>query len=160
MSLDLSEISSHQTATALIAEAKSVFDEFDKDKSGEISALELGTALRLLGLNPTEKEIQDLIDEIDKNGNGMIEFDEFMAFLKKSYKKPDEVKTDLKKAFQVFDLNGDGFISREELQKVLTKMGEKLTDKEVDEMMKKADKNGDGKIDYDEYVDMMYPHGS
>lgn len=82
-------------------------------------------------------------------GNGMIEFDEFMAFLKKSYKKPDEVKSDLKKAFQVFDLNGDGFISREELQNVLTKMGEKLTDKEVDEMMKKADKNGDGKIDYD-----------
>lgn len=79
----------------------------------------------------------------------MIEFDEFMAFLKKSYKKPDEVKSDLKKAFQVFDLNGDGFISREELQKVLTKMGEKLTDKEVDEMMKNADKNGDGKIDYD-----------
>lgn len=79
----------------------------------------------------------------------MIEFDEFMAFLKKSYKKPDEVKSDLKKAFQVFDLNGDGFISREELQNVLTKMGEKLTDKEVDEMMKKADKNGDGKIDYD-----------
>lgn len=72
-----------------------------------------------------------------------------MAFLKKSYKKPDEVKRDLIKAFQVFDLNGDGFISRDELQKVLTKMGEKLTDKEVDEMMKKADKNGDGKIDYD-----------
>lgn len=79
----------------------------------------------------------------------MIEFDEFMAFLKKSYKKPDKVKSDLKKAFQVFDLNGDGFISREELQKVLTKMGEKLTEKEVDEMLKKADKNGDGKIDYD-----------
>lgn len=159
MSLDPSEIS-HQSATALIAEAKSVFDEFDKDSSGEISAHELGTALRLLGLNPTAKEIQDMINEIDRNGNGTIEFDEFMAFLKKYYKKPDEVKRDLIKAFQVFDLNGDGFISRDELQKVLTKMGEKLTDKEVDEMMKKADKNGDGKIDYDEYVDMMYPHGS
>lgn len=53
---------------ALIAEAKSVFDEFDKDSSGEISAHELGTALRLLGLNPTAKEIQDMINEIDRNG--------------------------------------------------------------------------------------------
>lgn len=53
---------------ALIAEAKSVFDEFDKDSSGEISAQELGTALRLLGLNPTAKEILHMINEIDKNG--------------------------------------------------------------------------------------------
>lgn len=53
---------------ALIAEAKSVFDEFDKDSSGEISAQELGTALRMLGLNPTGKEILDMINEIDENG--------------------------------------------------------------------------------------------
>lgn len=79
----------------------------------------------------------------------MIDFDEFLAFLKRSYKEPDEVKMELKKAFQVFDLNKDGFISRAELQSVLTKMGETLTEKEVDEMMEKADKNGDGKIDYD-----------
>lgn len=52
----------------MIAEAKSVFDEFDKDNSGEISAQELGTALRMLGLNPTAKEILDMINEIDKNG--------------------------------------------------------------------------------------------
>lgn len=52
----------------MIAEAKSVFDEFDKDNSGEISAQELGTALRMLGLNPTAKEILDMINEIDENG--------------------------------------------------------------------------------------------
>lgn len=79
----------------------------------------------------------------------MIEFDEFLAFLKRSYKKPDEIKLDLKKAFRILDINGDGFITREELQKVLTKMGETLTEKEVDEMMEKADKNRDGKIDYE-----------
>jgi hypothetical protein len=72
-----------------------------------------------------------------------------LAFIKRSYKKPDEIKDDLKKAFQIFDINGDGYISREELREVLTKMGESMTEQEVDEMMEKADKNGDGKIDYD-----------
>lgn len=159
MSMDLSDICSSKNAKALVVEAQGVFREFDKDKNGFISAQELGTALRMLGLNPTMKEVQNMINEIDQNGDGMIDFDEFLAFLKRSYKKPDEVKMELKKAFQVFDLNKDGFISRAELQSVLTKMGEKLTEKEVDEMMEKADKNGDGKIDYDEYVDTMYPKG-
>lgn len=159
MPMDLSNICSSKNAKALVVEAKSVFREFDKDKNGVICAQELGTALRMLGLNPTMKEVQNMINEIDQNGDGMIDFDEFLAFLKRSYKEPDEVKMELKKAFQVFDLNKDGFISRAELQSVLTKMGEKLTEKEVDEMMEKADKNGDGKIDYEEYVDTMYPKG-
>lgn len=53
---------------ALVVEAKSVFREFDKDKNGVISAQELGTALRMLGLNPTMKEVQNMINEIDQNG--------------------------------------------------------------------------------------------
>lgn len=54
---------------ALVVEAKSVFLEFDKDKNGVISAQELGTALRMLGLNPTMKEVQNMINEIDQNGS-------------------------------------------------------------------------------------------
>lgn len=53
---------------ALDLEARNVFDEFDKDKSGKISAQELGTAVRMLGLNPTMKELQNVIKKIDKNG--------------------------------------------------------------------------------------------
>ncbi|XP_022332297.2 neo-calmodulin-like [Crassostrea virginica] len=159
MSVDRTDVS-FQSITDLALEARSVFDDFDKDKSGHIDAAELGNSLRVFGLNPTMKEIYDMINEVDKNGNGTIEFDEFLAFLKRSYRKPDEIKLDLKKAFRILDINGDGFITREELQKVLTKMGETLTEKEVDEMMEKADKNGDGKIDYEEYVDIMYPIGT
>lgn len=54
--------------TALDLEAKNVFDEFDKDKSGKISAQELGTAVRMLGLNPTMKELENVIKKIDRNG--------------------------------------------------------------------------------------------
>lgn len=53
---------------ALDLVAKNVFDEFDKDKSGKISAQELGSAVRMLGLNPTMKELQNVIKKIDRNG--------------------------------------------------------------------------------------------
>ena len=52
----------------LALEARSVFDDFDKDKSGHIDAAELGNSLRVFGLNPTMKEIYDMINEVDKNG--------------------------------------------------------------------------------------------
>ena len=52
----------------LALEARSVFDDFDRDKSGHIDAAELGNSLRVFGLNPTMKEIHDMINEVDKNG--------------------------------------------------------------------------------------------
>lgn len=54
---------------ALIIEAKSAFDKIDQDKNGEISIQELGTALRMLGLNPTREEVQNMIIGIDKKGD-------------------------------------------------------------------------------------------
>ena len=51
--------------------------------------------------------------------------------------------------FQVFDKNGDGYISASELRHVMTTLGEKLTDDEVDEMIREADIDGDGKVNYE-----------
>lgn len=56
---------------------------------------------------------------------------------------------------QVFDKDGNGFISAAELRHIMTNLGEKLTDEEVDEMIREADVDGDGQINYDEFVDMM-----
>ena len=50
---------------------------------------------------------------------------------------------------RVFDKNGDGFISASELRHVMTTLGEKLTDEEVDEMISEADIDGDGKVNFD-----------
>lgn len=48
---------------------------------------------------------------------------------------------------QVFDRDNNGFISAAELRHVMTSIGEKLTDDEVDEMIREADQDGDGRID-------------
>ena len=57
------------------------------------------------------------------------------------------VLTILKEAFKVFDRDNNGFISAAELRHVMTSIGEKLTDDEVDEMIREADQDGDGRID-------------
>ena len=62
---------------------------------------------------------------------------------------------EMKEAFSVFDRNGNGFICAAELRQVMETMGEKLTDAEVDEMINEADTNGDGQIDYEEFLRMM-----
>lgn len=90
-----------------------------------------------------------LFDLIIFTGNRKLDFDEFLRYVKHTYKDPDEIRCNLTEAFKVFDANKDGFISREELKAVLTKMGEKLSEKEFDEMVRVADSNGDGRIDYE-----------
>jgi calmodulin len=59
---------------------------------------------------------------------------------------------ELSQAFKVFDKDGNGYITSEELALVMANLGEKLSKAELTEMMKEADTNGDGKIDYAEFV--------
>ncbi len=65
---------------------------------------------------------------------------------------------ELKEAFHVFDKDGDGFISAAELRHVMTTLGEKLTDEEVDEMMREADGDGDGQVNYEGELETNYTY--
>jgi len=137
-----------------IAEFKEAFALFDKDGDGTITTKELGTVMRSLGQNPTEAELQDMINEVDADGNGTIDFPEFLNLMARKMKDTDS-EEELKEAFKVFDKDGNGFISAAELRHVMTNLGEKLTDEEVDEMIREADVDGDGQVNYEEFVKMM-----
>merc|ERR1711924_74114 len=128
------------------------FSLFDKDGDGTITTKELGTVMRSLGQNPTEAELQDMINEVD--GSGTIDFPEFLNLMARKMKDTDS-EEEIKEAFKVFDKAGNGFISAAELRHVMTNLGEKLTDEEVDEMIREADVDGDGQINYDEFVKIM-----
>lgn len=63
--------------------------------------------------------------------------------------KDTDSEEELREAFRVFDKDGNGFISAAELRHVMTNLGEKLTDEEVDEMIREADIDGDGQVNYE-----------
>ena len=110
--------------------------------------------MRSLGQNPTEAELQDMVNEVDVDRSGTIEFSEFLNLMARKMKDSDS-EEQLKEAFRVFDKDQNGFISAAELRNVLTNLGEKLTDDEIDEMIREADVDGDGQINYEEFVKVM-----
>jgi calmodulin len=110
--------------------------------------------IRALGKNPTEAELQDIINEVDPNGDGTVDFPSFLTIMARKMKDQD-TEEDIIEAFRVFDKDGNGTISAAELRHVMTNLGEKLTDEEVDEMIREADVNGDGIIDYKEFTKII-----
>merc|ERR1712223_1757827 len=97
---------------------------------------ELGAVMTSLGMNPTEVELQDMIDDVDEDGSGTIDFPEFLAMMASMVGDTAEGgEEDISAAFKVMDTDGDGFISAEELRQVLVNLGESLSDEEVDKMI-------------------------
>ncbi|GMM49047.1 calmodulin [Starmerella bacillaris] len=129
---------------------REAFSLFDKDRDGKITSRELGTVMRSLGQTPTEAEISDMINEIDIDNDGTVDFSEFITMMARRMKTADDQEV-IKEAFRVFDRNGNGFISAAELRHVLTSIGDKLTEEEADEMIRAADVDGDGQINYEEF---------
>ncbi len=84
----------------------------------------------------------------------MIEFNEFLRMIahRQQHGNPEE---ELTMAFRVFDKDQDGFISKSELAHLMSSLGDNLTDGEIEEMMAAADLDGDGKVNYTEFVAVL-----
>lgn len=138
-----------------LAALADTFDLFDKNGNGSICKEELGSLLRAVGENPSQREIDFFIKSCDKNKNDLIEFEDFRHLMKiirrDSVRKEDEEKT-LQRAFRLFDKDGSGTIDKEELERITTQMGESLSKDELEQMLKLVDTNKDGKIDYNEFI--------
>ncbi len=137
-----------------ISECREVFDLFDKDKDGAITVKELGDVMRALGANPTQAELDEMISEVVCEPSQRIEFKEFLDLFAKKMKDPD-TEEDLIEAFKVFDHDNDGVISNEELKHVMVTLGEFMSEEEADEMIREADIDGDGLINYFRFVKIM-----
>ncbi|XP_053112231.1 calmodulin-like protein 3 [Hemicordylus capensis] len=141
----------HRLTEEQLIEFKEAFALFDTNGDGVITSKELGTVMRSLGHNPTEAELQTMVSEVDANGTGTVDFSEFLSLMAKRTRDMDS-EEEIREAFRVFDKDGNGYISAAELRHVMTNLGEKLTNEEVDEMIKEADVDRDGRVNYEEFV--------
>jgi len=135
-----------------VAEYKEVFNLFDKNGDGAISVEELGRIINALGMKLTDMELQDMINEIGTDGGEVIDFQQFVSLMGR---QSGDKETEIREAFKIFDRDGDGRISANELKEVMLNMGEKIGDKEIADIIKEADLDGDGEISYAEFVRMM-----
>lgn len=133
-------------------EMKKVFDKFDINKDGKISQQEYISTLRSLGVGNMINDVPYIFAVVDLDGDGFINFEEFML----AQEKNGWVRRmDVKSAFRIFDRNGDGKISAEDVQKMLMRLGERCSLEECRGMVRAVDTNGDGVVDMDEFVAMM-----
>uniref|UniRef100_A0A3P9IUE3 EF-hand domain-containing protein n=1 Tax=Oryzias latipes TaxID=8090 RepID=A0A3P9IUE3_ORYLA len=140
-------------------ELREAFLEFDKDKDGYISCKDLGNLMRTMGYMPTEMELIELSQNINMNLGGQVDFDDFVELM--TPKLLDETAgmiglKELKDAFREFDIDGDGAITSEELRLAMVKLlGEQTSKHEINSVVSEVDNNGDGKVDFEEFVKMM-----
>lgn len=107
--------------------------------------------MRNLGQNPTRAQLDEIMNELDVNHDGSIDFDEFTLLMSARSKATDSMTDDeseLRDAFRVFDKDGNGTINADELKLTMKNIGVHLTDEELDLMMKEADEDKNGVIDF------------
>lgn len=123
--------------------------------AGTITTAELGTVMKSLGQHPTEAELRDMVEEVDADGSGAIDFEEFLSLVARQMRGEGDAEEELREAFRVFDKDSSGAISLDELRSVMKNLGEKLSEDELNEMLHEADVDGDGQINYKEFAKVM-----
>ena len=133
-----------------IEEIKEAFDIFDVDRSGAISVQELLNAMRSLGFDTKNPAIFQMIADMDEDGNGEIEFEEFLDMMTARISDRN-TKEDLERVFKLFDDKRTGEISVENLRRVAKELGEDIPEEELREIILRADLDGDGKLTFDDF---------
>nr|XP_033700847.1 calmodulin-like protein 6 [Tursiops truncatus] len=138
-----------------IEEYKGVFEMFDEEGNGAVKTDELERLMSLMGINPTKGELASMAKDVDRDKKGFFNCDSFLALMGVYWEKAQNQESELRAAFRIFDKEGKGYIDWDTLKYVLMNAGEPLSELEAEQMMKEADKDGDGTIDYEEFVAMM-----
>lgn len=154
--------SSYQLNKDQMEELRSMFETFDRDGDQTVSPTEIRWLLRHLGHNPSAHDINKFVSEMDADGNGAISQDEFITFMSERLRKPPSERTllsELREVFRVYcgSESSGGRIDAKQLA-VVVRVGlemKDVTDAEVGAMLRAADTDGDGLIDWEDFYAVM-----
>jgi len=136
-----------------VAEFQETFMLFDTKGDGMIPSNQVGDVLRALGQNPTESEVKRLVQ--NQRNDGRISFETFLPILQAVSSKPiKDTVDDFVEGLRHFDKDGNGFISSAELRHMLTSLGEKMSEEDVEALIH-GQEDSSGNINYEEFVKMV-----
>ncbi|CAH8655664.1 unnamed protein product [Dicrocoelium dendriticum] len=145
----------HHLTKERLHELREIFRIIDRDRGGTVSGQELGDLIRLVSSNCSETKTKILMRRADINGDGEIGFDEFVHLITAEPSSAELDSEATREAFEVFDTDNDGYITKTELGHVLKSIGHECTDQEVEELLSEADRDGDGRVTYEEFEAMI-----
>lgn len=158
-----------------IKDLRTAFDLLDRDQDGHVTPEELQFMLRNLGIHVRDELIDDLLREASRTGSGLIDETEFLQWVARiqalkeesnsgssgssssstTQAADDDLTQDLVAAFRVFDRDGNGYITRDELKSAMDMIGENVTEYQLNEMLELADADKDGRINYEEFARLL-----
>jgi Ca2+-binding EF-hand superfamily protein len=140
-----------------IAILRKAFESFDAQKTGSISTETVAEILRLMGQPFNKQILEEMIEEVDEDKSGRLEFEEFIILAAKFIVEEDEeaLQKELKEAFRLYDKEGNGFIPTSCLKEILRELDDQLSDADLDGMINEIDSDGSGTVDFDEFMEMM-----
>ncbi|XP_053625969.1 troponin C, isoallergen Bla g 6.0101-like [Plodia interpunctella] len=138
---------------------KNAFDAFDHEKKGVISTDMVGTILEMLGHELDEGTLKEIIDEIDQDGSGELEFPEFCQlaskFLTEEEEDDEAMVQELREAFRLYDKEGNGYITTDVLKEIFRELDNTITADDLDTMIDEIDSDGSGTVDFEEFLEVM-----
>merc|ERR1711977_560225 len=147
-----------QLSEEQLDEIREAFSLFDGDQSGAIDIRELKAAMRALGFEVKNEELKKMVTDIDNDGNGTIEFSEFLMMMTAKMGEKD-TREDIEKVFKLFD-DDNTKTSFRNLARVAEELGENIDDEELQDIINQADRDGDGEINIDEFYRIMKKKGN
>jgi len=134
---------------------RKAFDQFDTNNDEVISPSELKMILKQLQINVSDKQLDEMIKQVDTNQNDKIEWSEFYTYMRSTVERKESIET-IRASFKEFDLDGDGFVDASELQSKLSELqGQTIPEEEIRAIIASVDTNNDGKIDIEEFIKLM-----
>ncbi|XP_060561665.1 uncharacterized protein LOC132721386 [Ruditapes philippinarum] len=130
------------------------FKLFDQNNDNTLDKKELGEAFRIMGLNLTKKQVDDIVKEADVDKNGKVDEQEFVRLIMKHMITREQARKELRDAFSVFS-STEGKVNKKVLVDTLCVCGDPLTEKEADQLMAAMDTNKDGYVDVNEFVNFL-----